>query len=186
MISIVYEVGLYRRLLAETVRKGDIVVEIGPHTGLSTLGYAGKAKLVIAIDKSPEAEESFKPICKEHRNVRFLREDVRGFDALAKVVKIAPKCDILAVDIGGGRYSDTVYKVWGSWSGALKPRHSIIRSRTLAEFLQRAEIKDDSVKKKFKDNGWLSEWGRATPYTLRRQLGEFKNYVDITKSIKDE
>ena len=106
MISIVYDVLLYRRLLAETVREGDIVVEIGPHTGKSTLGYAGKAKLAVAVDKSPEAEKSFRPVCLKHRNVRFLRGDVRGFETLAKVLKITPRCDVLAVDIGGGRYSN--------------------------------------------------------------------------------
>lgn len=184
MISIVYDVMLYRSLLARRVGKGDVVIEIGPHVGKSTITYVDKAGLVVALDKSPEAAGSFKKLVKEHRNLRFLQEDVRGFEAMKKVLALTKKCDVLAVDLGGGRYSDTVYKVWASWSGVFKPKNSIIRSRGLAEFLQRAVIVDDSVKQEFPDDGWLSTWGRATPYTLRKQLEEFKHYVDIKRRIK--
>ncbi|MBM3308747.1 MAG: SAM-dependent methyltransferase [Candidatus Altiarchaeales archaeon] len=186
MISVVYDVGLYRSLLVKCVQKGDIVIEIGPHTGKSTLGYVSNAGLVIALDKSPEAEKSFKKLAREHRNLRFMRKDVRGFEAIKKVLQLTPKCDVLAVDLGGGRFSDTVYKVWACWSGVFKPKHSIIRSRALAEFIQKVKVEDNSVKKKFADDGWLSTWGRATPYALRKQLDEFKHYVDIKKRIKDE
>jgi hypothetical protein len=186
MISVVYDVVLYRSLMAKYVNKGDVVIEIGPHTGKSTLGYVSKAGLVIALDKSPEAEKSFKKLAREHRNLRFMREDVRGFKAIKKVLQLTPKCDVMAVDLGGGRFSDTVYKVWACWSGVFKPKHSIIRSRALAEFIQKVKIEDDSVIGAFKDDGWLSTWGRATPYALKKQLEEFKQYVDIKKCIKDE
>jgi len=185
MISVVYDVKLYRSLLAKYVQRGDIVVEIGPHTGISTLGYVQKAGLVVALDKSFESENSFKKLLKEHKNLRFIRDDVRGFKAMKKVLELTPKCDVLAVDLGGGRFSDTVYKVWASWSGVLKPKRSLIRSRALAEFIQRVKIEDNSVKKIFPDDGWLSTWGRATPYALKKQLEEFKHYVDIRKRIKD-
>jgi hypothetical protein len=186
MISIVYDVGLYRRLLARTVKKGDVVLEIGPHTGLSTLGYIKKASLAVALDKSPEAKECFKRIVKENKNLVFLQDDVRGFEAVKKVLRHTKRCDVLALDLGGGRYSDTVYKVWASWSGVFKPKHSVIRNRGLAEFLQRARIKDSSIRQCFTDDGWLSAWGRATPYELRKQLDELKYYTDINRSIKDD
>jgi hypothetical protein len=185
MISIAYDVRLYRSLLSRSVSKGDTVIEIGPHVGKSTMAYVDKACLVVALDKSPDAAACFKKHVREHANLRFLQEDVRGFEAMKKVLNLTKKCDVLAVDLGGGRYSDTVYKVWAAWSGVFKPKHSLIRSRGLAEFLQRAVIADESVKQTFPDDGWLSTWGRATPYTLRKQLEEFKHYVDIKRRIND-
>jgi hypothetical protein len=184
MISVVYDVKAYRALLAKLVREGDVVIEIGPHTGISTLGYVDKAGLVVAIDKADEAKESFKKFAKEHSNLHFMQDDVRGFAAVKKVLKLIPKCDVLAVDMGGGRFSDTVYKVWAVWSGVFTPKHSIIRSRAIAEFLQRARIDDDSIKREFRDDGWLSEWGRAVPSKLKDQLDEFKHYIDISKPLK--
>lgn len=185
MISIVYDVKLYRSLIAKYVKRHDIVIEIGPHVGKSTMGYVDKAGLVVAVDKSLEAKKSFKKLLADYKNLHFVCDDVRGFRAVRKVLEITTRCDVLAVDLGGGRFSDTVYKVWASWSGVFKPRHSIIRSRAMAEFLQRAVIQDASIKKTFPDDGWLSVWGRATPYALRKQLEEFKYYVDIRKSIKN-
>jgi len=183
MIQIVYDVKAYRRLLADTVREGDTVVEIGPHTGGSTRAYVGKAKLAVAVDKAEQAERTFGRLAKAHANLVFLREDARGFEAIKKVMKHTKSCDVLAVDLGGGRYADTVFKVWATWSGVFKPRDSVIRSRALAEFLQRAKISDTTLLAEFPDAGWLATWGRATPYKLRRQLDEFKYWIDITKPL---
>jgi hypothetical protein len=183
MIQVIYDVRAYRRILKDTVREGDVVIELGPHTGRSTLSYAGKAKLSVAVDKAEQAKRAFGKLMKAHANLVFLKEDARGFDAIKKVLKHTKSCDVLAVDLGGGRYADTVFKVWATWSGVFQPRDSVIRSRALAEFIQRAEIKDDSVKKKFPDAGWLATWGRATPYKLRKQLEEFRYWIDINKPL---
>jgi len=94
-------------------------------------------------------------------------------------MKLSKKCDVLAVDLGGGRYPDTVFKVWAAWSGVFTPRDSIIRNRGIAEFMQRAKIQDESIIRGFKDSGWLAEWGRATPSKIRDQIGEFKFYVNV-------
>jgi hypothetical protein len=95
------------------------------------------------------------------------------------VVQLTRSCDVLAVDLGGGRFPDTVFKVWAAWSGVLKPRDSVIRNRGLAEFLQRAKIADDSLKMEFSDGGWMSVWGRATPSKLKDQLGEFGFWIKV-------
>lgn len=185
MISVVYEVGRYRELLSKTVRDGDVVVEIGPHTGGSTIPYVGRAKLVVAVDKAEQARRRFHSISRKHSNVVFVKEDARGFEAIKKVLAHTKSCDVLAVDLGGGRHADTVFKVWATWSGVLKPRDSLIRCRALAEFLQRAEIKDPTVKQPFSDSGWLATWGRATPFKLKKQLEEFKYWIDITKPLDE-
>jgi len=182
MISIVYEVSAYRRLLADNVKTGDIVIELGPHTGVSTASYAKKAKFVVAVDIGKESDGPFKKITAEFPQVRYINADARSFETIKKVMKLAKKCDVLAVDLGGGRYPDTVFKVWGAWSGVFAPRDSIIRNRGLAEFLQRAQIKDKTIIRNFDDSGWLSEWGRATPSKIRDQLAEFKFYVNVKES----
>lgn len=185
MIAVVYEVKRYRELLSKTVRAGDVVVEIGPHTGGSTLPYLERAKLVVAVDKAEQARRRFHSISKKHDNVHFIKDDARGFEAIKKALQHAKSCDVLAVDLGGGRHADTVFKVWATWSGVLKPRDSVIRCRALAEFLQRAEIADQTLKQQFPESGWLSTWGRATPYKLKKQLEEFKYWIDITKPLDE-
>ncbi|MBN2518302.1 MAG: SAM-dependent methyltransferase, partial [Candidatus Altiarchaeota archaeon] len=154
MILLTYDVKRYRELLGECAKEKDIVIEIGPHTGASTKVLAEKAKKVIAVDKADQAEKALE---KALDNVTFVKGDVRYFETVRKVQGIVNKCDLLAFDMGGGRYPDTVFKVWGMWSGVFRPRDSIIRNRGIAEFLQRAEIADDSLKRRFKDSGWLAE-----------------------------
>jgi len=179
LIAVVYDVGVYRRLLSELVRDGDVVVELGPHTGVSTASYAARTRLTLAVDLGGESAKPFARISRERPQVHYIKADARSFEAIKKAAKYARKCDVLAVDLGGGRYPDTVFKVWGAWSGVFSPRDSIIRNRGIAEFLQRAEIKDESVVKEFADAGWLAEWGRATPSKIREQLEEFKHYVNV-------
>jgi len=183
MISVVYKVGDYRKLLANTVREGDVVVEIGPHRGESTKSYVDRAKLAVAVDKAEQARSYFHSLSKKHSNLVFIQEDVRGFDGVKAVLSNTKSCDVLAVDLGGGRHADTVFKVWATWSGVFKPRDSIIRCRALGEFLKRAKVSDDYLKKDFPDSGWLSTWGRATPYQLRKQLEEFKYWIDLSKPL---
>ncbi len=179
MISIVYDVNLYRRTLHSLVKSGDTVIEIGPHVGRAIREYIERTKLSIAVDKSEQARKGLKDLLNEFSQLRFVQGDARDFETVKVVLKFTRNCDILALDIGGGRFPDTVFKVWSVWSGVFKPRDSIIRNRGLAEFVQRARIMDRSIRKKFLDNGWLSEWGRATPYKLKKQMEEFKFWVDV-------
>jgi len=177
MISIVYDVNRYRKILEEWIKRNDIVIELGPHTGRSTVHYLKKTKLTVVVDKSEQSRDYFKNLKSE--NLKFIQGDVRSFDTIKKVLEITKKCDFLAVDMGGGRYPDTVFKVWAVWTGIFKPKNSVIRNRGLAEFLQRVRIDDRSIRKKFEDNGWLSEWGRAVPYKLKEQMQEFEFWVDV-------
>lgn len=184
MIALAYKVERYRELLASRVDEGDVVVEIGPHTGKSTVSYIKKTKLTVAVDKAKQSRGKFKSLLREHENLRFVVADVRSFSAIRKVLKLTKECDILAIDMGGGRFPDTVFKVWATWSGIFKPRHSIIRSRGLAEFLRRAKVQDSTIPTSFADDGWLSTFGRGTPYRLRKQLNEFRYWVNINKPLQ--
>lgn len=177
MISILYDVNEYRRFLNMKVESDFVVIELGPHLGPATKLYSDRTKLTITVDKSIQAERAMKKI--HAPNMRFIKGDVRSFKTLKKVLEITKGCDLLAVDMGGGRYPDTVFKVWAVWSGIFKPRHSVIRNRGLAEFIQRAEIRDDSIKKEFPEDGWMSTWGRSLPYHLKKQMQEFKFWVDV-------
>jgi len=179
MISIVYNVRVYRNLLKKRIKEGDVVIEIGPHKGKGTMEYAEKVKLGILVDKSSQSEEGLKNLLKNFPNLKYVKGDVRSFETIKKVLLLTKKCDVLALDIGGGRYPDTVFKVWAVWSGIFKPKHSIIRNRGLGEFVQRVKIEDDKLKKNFRNSGWLAKWGRAMPYVLKKQLEEFKFWVKI-------
>ncbi len=179
MIRVVYDVGVYRRLLSDVVRQGDIVVEIGPHIGKSTDAYRPKASKAVLVDKGSDCTQTLSEYAETYDNVVFVCGDARDFSSLELVRKHAPSCDVLAVDMGGGRYPDTVFKVWATWSGTLKPRDSVIRCRGLGEFLARAKVTDDTIPKEFGDNGWLADYGRGTPDELKKQLDEFSHWVEL-------
>lgn len=179
MIEVTYEVSHYRKKLAEIIKTGDNVVEIGPHIGKSTDAYINKAKKTVLVDKGTDCLTHLTQYCEKHQNAVYVCGDCRSFDTLKLVQKHIEYCDLFAVDMGGGRYPDTVFKVWATWASVLEPKNSIIRCRGLAEFIRRAKVSDISIPKNFKENGWLKEYGRRTPQQMKEQLDEFTHYVDV-------
>ncbi len=179
MIDIVYDVRRYRQKLADTIREGDNVVELGPHIGKSTEAYYNRVSRAVLVDKGIDCKEALEEFCKIHDKATFICGDVRKFDTMSDAVKKIKRCDVLALDMGGGRFPDTVFKVWATWSAILKPRDSIIRCRGLAEFIFRARVTDDTIKEDFDDAGWLADYGRSTPDKVKEQLEEFSIWVDI-------
>jgi hypothetical protein len=175
MILLVYDVGIYRKKLAETIRPTDTVIEIGPHVGASTRIIAARAKRVIAVDKAEQAAQAFKK--SKPGNVTFIKGDVRMFGTIDKVLKITDRCDVLAVDMGGGRFPDTLFKVWCNWSGVFKPRDSVLRNNGLAEFVKRVKIEDPSLEIDYSDSGWLSQTGRKTPDQMKEGLKELQKWI---------
>ncbi len=169
MISICYGRERYHELLSETAGPADTVIEIGPHTGASTKAVASRAGRVIAVDKASQAEKAFN---KKPENVEFVRGDVRLFKTVDKVLSLVKSCDLLTIDMGGGRFPDTVFKVWAVWSGVFKPRDSVLRNRGLGEFIRRAQIRDPVLEKSFPNGGWLSQSGRKRPRQLKEGMEE--------------
>ena len=133
MIKLSYDVEKYRRDLLDLTKTGDTVIELGCHVGGTTKLIAPGCR-VIAVDNSPEAAD----IMKSMENVEFIDGDVRLHDIIAEVFGITQRCDVLAVDLGGGYHPDTVFKVFYIWSSTFKPNHTVIRNRGLLEFFNSA------------------------------------------------
>ncbi|WP_458403559.1 class I SAM-dependent methyltransferase [Methanobrevibacter sp.] len=133
MIKLSYNIENYRKDLLDLVSPGDTVIELGCHVGGTTKLIASKCN-VIAIDNSPEAVDEMAKL-----NVEFISGDVRLHDIIAEVFKITQKCDVLAIDLGGGYHPDTAFKVFYIWSSTFKPKHSLIRNRGILEFFNSAK-----------------------------------------------
>jgi 23S rRNA U2552 (ribose-2'-O)-methylase RlmE/FtsJ len=169
MIKIAYNIKIYREVLRDIIKKNDIVVELGCHTGnstqiISTLNKPGK---VIALDKSEEAAHHMNHIMGLNSNIDFIKADVRLHETLEEVTRKINEyggCDVLTLDLGGGHYPDTTFKVFFIWSSTLRPRDTIIRNRGLVDFIHSASSSE--VIKSHK--GWLeSSGGDGIPPRLK-------------------
>lgn len=56
---------------------------------------------IIAVDNSPEAIDKMEKLADEYSNLTFISGDVRRHEILLKAFRLAQKCDILSVDLGG-------------------------------------------------------------------------------------
>ena len=96
---------------------------------------------------------------KKLKHVNFINADVRLHDVLSDVFKLTQKCDVLAIDLGGGYHPDTVFKVFYIWSSTFKPKHTVIRNRGLLEFVNSSKsdenypISNDGFLDSYHDSG---------------------------------
>ena len=136
MINISYDIKEYRKQLFDIANDGNVIVELGCHVGNTTKLILDKFDNVsiIAIDNSPEAIDKMEKLADEYSNLTFISGDVRRHEILLKAFRLAQKCDILSVDLGGGYHPDTVFKVFYIWSSTFKPTHSLIRNKGLVDF----------------------------------------------------
>ncbi len=169
MIKIVYDIEIYRQTLNDLIKEEDVVVELGPHIGKSTRIIAEKnwKGKIIAVDKSPQADEAIKKLQRGYPHLKFIRGDVRRHETLETVYKDIGSCDVLAVDLGGGYHPDTAFKVYFIWSSTLRPRVSIIRNKGLLDFANSSQMDENLASR----GGWLesSSQGGTPP-----RLKEFK------------
>jgi len=173
MIYLAYRVEKYRELLKKVAKPGKTILEIGPHVGLGTKLLKESGARVICVDKAAQSEDAVKKL-----GVEFVKGDVRFFDTVRDVQKIIKRCDVLCFDMGGGRFPDTVFKVWAIWSGVFRPKDSVIRNRGLAEFIQRVKIEDEHLIRDFEDDGWLKAWGRRYSKEFPSGLEEMKLWME--------
>jgi precorrin-6B methylase 2 len=132
MIKLSYDIRNYRNDILNLVESGDTVIELGCHVGGTTQLISDRCR-VIAVDNSPEAIEEMVKL-----DVEFIKGDVRLHDVISEVFGKVQKCDVLAIDLGGGYHPDTVFKVFYIWSSTFKPRHTVIRNRGILEFFNSA------------------------------------------------
>ena len=149
MIKLSYDIKNYRKDLLETVENGDMVIELGCHVGRTTQLLLDKCR-VIALDNSPEAVEEMAKL-----DVEFIKGDVRLHEVISEVYSKVQKCDVLAIDLGGGYHPDTVFKVFYIWSSTFKPKHTVIRNRGILEFFNSAEGSGEDYKS---DEGYLESY----------------------------
>ncbi|WP_296858515.1 SAM-dependent methyltransferase [uncultured Methanobrevibacter sp.] len=139
MIKLSYDIKNYRKDILDLIKPGDSVIELGCHVG-GTTKILPEGCNIVAVDNSPEASDKMDKI----DNVKFINGDVRLHETLALVFGITQKCDILAIDLGGGYHPDTVFKVFYIWSSTFKPKHTIIRNRGLLEFVNSSKCSGEN------------------------------------------
>ena len=166
MIKLSYDIKNYRKDLEELVIDGDVVIELGCHVGGTTRLLPDKCR-IIAVDNSPESVEEMSKL-----DVEFINGDVRLHDVLLEVFEKVQKCDVLAIDLGGGYHPDTVFKVFYIWSSTFKPKNTAIRNRGLLEFINSAHgsgedyIPSDGYLESYHDSGippQIKEFNLWTP-----------------------
>ena len=80
---------LKKIITAASLQPRDVVLEIGPGTGILTKELAKKAKKVIAIEKDPEMVEILKEELKNFKNVKVIQTDILKIKP--KSYKLKPK-----------------------------------------------------------------------------------------------
>ena len=141
MIKLSYDIKNYRKDITDLTDEKSTVIELGCHTGGTTKLLPDSCN-IIAVDNSPEAVSEMKKL----KHVNFISGDVRLHDILQKAFNIVQKCDVLAIDLGGGYHPDTVFKVFYIWSSTFKPTHTIIRNRGILEFFNTASGSGEDYK----------------------------------------
>ncbi|WP_407374531.1 class I SAM-dependent methyltransferase [Methanobrevibacter sp.] len=169
MIKLSYNIENYRKDILDLVKSGDTVIELGCHVGGTTKLFASKCN-VVAVDNSPEAIDEMAKL-----DVKFIPGDVRLHEVIGEVYKIVQKCDVLAIDLGGGYHPDTAFKVFYIWSSTFKPTHCLIRNRGILEFFNSAE----SAEKQYISNeGYLESYHDSG---IPPQIKEFELWTPSLK-----
>ncbi|NPB01563.1 MAG: SAM-dependent methyltransferase [Methanopyri archaeon] len=185
MIVLVNDVKAYRRELTGLVREGDVVVEIGPHRGAATRMVLRKEpELVVTVDYGEDAAEAMRELEREHDNLVHVEGDARDYETLENVLSVTEGgCDVLAIDMGGGAFPDTVFKVFYTWGVTLRPRDSIVRNAGLCEFVQKVTL-IDGVRVRA-DSGFLSDASPpGIPGRIKEKLEEFDMWRD--RSLRED
>ena len=176
MIKLSYDVEKYRSQILEVTENGDSVIELGCHVGKTTRFILDNLDVnIIALDNSPESVEEMAKI--SQNNVEFIPGDVRRHEIISETFKIIQKCDVLAIDLGGGYHPDTVFKVFYIWSSTFKPKHTVIRNRGVLEFVNSCRCSDESYSS---TQGFLESYNDSG---IPPQIKEFELWTSSLKNI---
>lgn len=170
MIKLCYDVNDYRRQILDIISEDDTVIELGCHTGNTSKAILENDVYLIAIDNSPEAGEEMDKL-----DLTYINADVRLHETLLEVFKLIQRCDVLAIDLGGGYHPDTVFKVFYIWSSTFKPKHTIIRNRGLVEFYNSVSDVDGDYKS---TDGFLDSYKDSG---IPPQIKEFELWTPMPK-----
>ena len=170
MIKLSYDVKDYRKQISDLISSGDVVIELGCHTGNTSKVILEKDVRLIAIDNSPEAIDEISKL-----DLTFINADVRLHETLLEAFKLTQRCDVLAIDLGGGYHPDTVFKVFYIWSSTFKPKHTIIRNRGLVEFYNSVT---ESLGDYESDEGFLDSYKDSG---IPPQIKEFELWTPMPK-----
>lgn len=80
---------LRKIIAAADIKKSDIVLEVGPGTGILTAELAKKAKKVIAVEKDKKMIEVLAQALKDFKNVEVINQDILKFDIDKKYKVVA-------------------------------------------------------------------------------------------------
>lgn len=177
MIQLSYDIKEYRKQLLNTIKEGDVIIELGCHVGRTSaliLDNLDECTL-ICLDNSPEAIDSMAKIADSNKNITFISGDVRLHDKIEEVFNLVQKCDVLSVDLGGGYHPDTVFKVFYIWSSTFKPTETLIRNKGLIDFCNSTEKSDEKYQS---SNGYLESCGDEG---IPPQIKEFELWTPEVK-----
>lgn len=121
----------YRQLARELPTCHDSVLEIGCSTGMATRLLAKSGAHVIAVDVAGGLVEKLLSELADLENVTVAQVDGRDTPQL---LTLAPKPDLVFIDIGGDAHLDNVALQLRQCLRAFAPRLIVVRSRELALF----------------------------------------------------
>eukprot|EP01061_Rhynchopus_euleeides_P003572 TRINITY_DN12847_c0_g1_i1.p1 TRINITY_DN12847_c0_g1~~TRINITY_DN12847_c0_g1_i1.p1 ORF type:complete len:351 (+),score=122.78 TRINITY_DN12847_c0_g1_i1:53-1054(+) len=126
---IVEDVADYRAAIGEVVKKGDVVLEVGCHEGVTTRRIAQEVGLegaVYGIDTSEVCIERAVTAYQSEENLAFSVGDAMDISSLRK---LSPRpFDLIFLDISGSRDLETLIPLMESYEFALRPRLIICKS----------------------------------------------------------
>jgi len=80
---------LQKIIAASDIKKSDIILEVGPGTGILTAELAKKSNKVIAVEKDKKMVEALTEVLKDFKNVEVISQDILKFDINKKYKVVA-------------------------------------------------------------------------------------------------
>lgn len=131
-VHVCAQVGTYRRFARTHVVPGDTVVELGAAEGHTTMRLAGRARRVIAVEKSAANVALASERCARFGNITFVNAD--AFDA-GRVLAQTEGAEVIFVDIGGSTWPGICLHLASTYRYLFRPRLMVIRNVELNDFV---------------------------------------------------